>query len=76
MQFDKRTGISMIKPPMSIDIHGVFWPACADTMPALSPAFSWANGLGREFFLQVLATGIVTNRKQKMPSQVTGKIMF
>ena len=28
----------------------VFWAACADTVPALSPAFSRANGLGREVF--------------------------
>ena len=27
-------------------------------------------------FLQVLVTGIVTNREQKIPSQITGKIMF
>ena len=27
-------------------------------------------------FLQVLVTGIVTNLKQKIPSQITGKIMF
>ena len=45
-------------------------------MPALSPAFSRANGLGREVFLQVLVTGIVTNLEQKIPSQITGKIMF
>ena len=46
-------------------------------MPALFPAFSRANGLGREFFLQALVTGIVTNRKQKkIPFQITGKIMF
>ena len=47
-------------------IHCVFWAACTDTVPALSPAFTRAN---REF-LQVLVTGIVTNHKQKIPSQV------
>ena len=66
----------MFKPPIIADVHCVFWAACADTVPALSPAFSRANGLGREVFLQVLITGIVTNRKQKIPSQITGKIMF
>ena len=61
---------------ISADVHCVFWAACADTVPALSPAFSRANGLGREVFLQVLVTGIVTNLEQKIPSQITGKIMF
>ena len=37
-------------------------------MPALSHAFSRANGLDSEFFLQVLVTSIVTNHKQKNPS--------
>ena len=32
--------------------------------------------VGQRGFLQVLVTGIVTNRKQKIPSQITGKIMF
>ena len=27
-----------------------FWAACTDTVPVLSPAFSRANWLGREFF--------------------------
>ena len=76
MQFDKRTGILMFKPPISADVHCVFWAACADTVPALSPAFSRANALGTEVFLQVLVTGIVTNRKQKCPSQITGKIIY
>ena len=65
----------MFKSPISADVHCVFWAACADTVPALSLAFSRANGLGRGF-LQVLVTGIVTNLKQKIPSQITGKIMF
>ena len=42
----------------------------------LSPAFSRANGLGREVFCGFLVSGIVTNRKQKIPSQITGKIMI
>ena len=48
---------------LSADIYCVFWAACEDTVHALSPAFSRANGLGKKFvFLQVLVTGIVTNR--------------
>ena len=35
---------------LSVDIHCVCLAACTDTVPALSPAFSRANGLGREFF--------------------------
>ena len=34
MRFDKRTGILMFKPPISADVHCVFWAACADTVPA------------------------------------------
>ena len=34
------------------------------------------TSLPRYVFLQVLVTDIVTNRKQKIPSQITGKIMF
>ena len=75
MRFDKRTGILMFKPPISADVHCVFWAANADTVPALSPAFSRANGLGREFFVG-FGTGIVTNLKRKIPSQITGKIML
>ena len=55
---------------VSTDIHCVFWAACTDTVPALSPAFSRANGFDRECFLQVLITGIVANHKQKISSQV------
>ena len=75
MHFDKRTGILMFKPPISADIHCVFWAASANTVPALSPAFSRANGLGREVFAG-FGNWLVTNREQKIPSQVTGKIMF
>ena len=55
---------------LSVDIHCVFWASCADPVPVLSPAFSQANDLGRNFFLQVLVAGIVTNHKQKNPFQV------
>ena len=39
-------------------------------MPALTPAFSKANGLGSKFMFQVRVTGIGANHKQKIPSQV------
>ena len=65
----------MLKPPISADIHCVFWAACADTVPALSPLF-YGQMVGQRVFLQALVTGIVANRKQKIPSQVIGKIMF
>ena len=32
--------------------------------------------VGQRGFLQVLVTGIVTNLEQKIPSHITGKIMF
>ena len=51
------------------DIHCVFWYACTDTVPALLPAFSRANGLGSVFFSQDLVSGVVTNHMQKSPSQ-------
>ena len=41
---------TLLLPPISADVHFVLWAACADTAPALCPAFSRANGLGREFF--------------------------
>ena len=52
----------------SAHIHCFFSAACTDTMSALSPTFSQANELGREFFLRVLVTGTATNHKQKIPS--------
>ena len=76
MHFDKRTGIWMFKPPISADIHCVFWTACADTVPALSPLFHGRMGWAERFFAGFGNWCIATNRKQKIPSQVTGKIMF
>ena len=42
----------------------------------LVPRFFTGERVGQRGFLQVLVTGIVTNLKQKIPSQITGKIMF
>ena len=42
----------------------------------LVPRFFTGERVGQRGFLKVLVTGIVTNRKQKIPSQITGKIMF
>ena len=42
----------------------------------LVPRFFTGERVGQRGFLQVLVTGTVTNRKQKIPSQITGKIMF
>ena len=42
----------------------------------LVPRFFTGERVGQRVFLQVLVTGIVTNRKQKIPSQITGKIVF
>ena len=42
----------------------------------LVPRFFTGERVGQRVFLQVLVTGIVTNRKQKILSQITGKIMF
>ena len=35
---------------LSADVHCVFWAVGTDTVPALYPAFSWGNELGREFY--------------------------
>ena len=42
----------------------------------LVPRFFTGERVGQRGFLKVLVTGIVTNRKQKIPSQITGKIVF
>ena len=44
--------------------------------PTLVPRFFTGERVGQRVFLQVLVTGIVANRKQKISSQVIGKIMF
>ena len=68
----------MFKPPINADVHCVFWAACGNTVPALSPLFHGRTGWAERFFegFGNWSTGIVTNRKQKIPSQITGKIMF
>ena len=42
----------------------------------LVPRFFTSERVRQRGFLQVLVSGIVTNRKQKILSQITGKIMF
>ena len=42
----------------------------------LVPRFFTGERAGQRGFLQVLVTGIVANLKQKIPSQINGKIMF
>ena len=42
----------------------------------LVPRFFMGKRVGQRGFLQVLVPGIVTNRKQKILSQVTWKILF
>ena len=45
-------------------------------LEVLVTVFCFFGDFGKRSFLEVLVTGIVTNRKQKIPSQITGKIMF
>ena len=61
MQFDKRTGILMFKPPISW-LH--VQTQCLPCPPLFHRRTSWT-----ERFLQALVTGIVTSHKrQKIPS--------
>ena len=47
-----------------------------DNSACLVPRFFTSERVGQRGFLQVLVTGIVTNRKQKIPSQIIGKIIM
>ena len=66
-----------IEPSISVINYELDEKFARDKLSAcLVPRFFTGERVGQRGFLQVLVTGIVTNLKQKIPSQITGKIMF
>ena len=63
-------------PGTFVELHVLLQGCMRRHSACLVPRFFTGERVGQIGFLEVLVTGIVTNRKQKIPSQIAGKIMF